>query len=158
MIRRGMTSLALAGTVLLGIAVPAVMADTTGPPDNAFGTITITIGPTAKLQARLIAHLSVTITCALPAGALSVDNTFDFLRLFEAVGNTVANGEGQTPNATFVCDGQPHAYMVDAGPPNVPFKKGEAVAQMTATNCGTLADYTFACTTVLTPWVTVKLK
>lgn len=143
-------------TVLL-VAPVAVAADTTGGGGSStgFGTMSITIGRTATLQARLVVNVPVTVTCTSPADAISVDGTFAALQVQQASGKGVAQATGFGQQLT--CDGLPHTFTMSAAATGLVFHGGSAVAMVDAITCGTLSDFTFACTSVITPWTTIRI-
>jgi hypothetical protein len=156
---RSRLQIAAASLIVIGalVAPASVAADTTGGGGAGnFGTITITIGKTATLQAHLIVNVPVTVTCTPPVDAVSVDGTFDAVQVMQAVGKGVATASGYSTNVA--CDGVAHTYLTAAVATTVPFHGGSAVASASASVCGTLADYTYACTDVSTPWVTIKVQ
>jgi hypothetical protein len=139
------------------LAAPAIAAaDTTGGggDSNGFGTISVTIGSTARLQARLIVNVPVTITCTPPVDAVSVDGVFEAVQVMQASAKSVATGDGF---AQFACDGLAHTTTTAVVGKSIPFHGGKAIASVEANVCGTLADFTYACTTVITPWTTIKI-
>jgi len=155
---RSRIQVAIAGLVVIGalVAPASVAADTTGGGGAAnFGTIQITIGKTATIAARLIVNVPVTVICTPPVDAVSVDGSSDAVQVMQAAGKGVATGVGY--NTNFACDGVAHTYVTSAIATTIPFHGGSAVASASASVCGTLADYTFACTDVTAPWVTIKI-
>lgn len=143
--------------VIAALAAPASAAAATdgGGGAGGFGSISISIGRTATLQAHLIVNVPVTVTCTPPVDAVSVDGTDAAVQVMQAAGKSIATGTGYI--TTLACDGLPHAYLTPAIATTVPFHGGSAVASASASVCGTLADYTFACTDVSGPWVTIKI-
>ena len=143
--------------VIAALAAPAgVAADTTGGGSGSdFGTISITIGRTATLKARLIVTVPITITCTPPVDAISVDGTWAAVDLIQASGRTVAGGSAY--NGAFACDGQPHTYATTLVATSAPFHGGSALVTVGATVCGQLADFNTACTGVNTPWTAIKV-
>jgi hypothetical protein len=155
---RSRIQVAAAGLVVIAalVAPASVAADTIGGGGaGGFGTITITVGKTATLQAHLIVNVPVTVTCTPPVDAVFVDGTFDAVQVMQAVGKGVATGSGYDTNVA--CDGIPHTYLTSAIATTVPFHGGSAVASASASVCGTLVDFTYACTDVSAPWVTIKI-
>jgi hypothetical protein len=143
--------------IIAALAAPAgVAADTTGGggSSNGFGTVSVTIGRSAHVQARLIVDVPLTITCTPPADAVSVDSAFDAVQVMQASGKSVATGDGY---AQFTCDGLAHTYTTAVVGKSIPFHGGTAVVWVEVSLCGTLADYSYACTTVVTPWTTIKI-
>ena len=121
----------LAATLL---AIPATAsADTTGgPPVPIFGTITVSIGRSATLTARLLAKVPVDVTCTTNALAPSTtpDNTFLQVEVSQAAGRSIAHGFGFS-SAPFACDGVTHHLLVpvlaDGCCPSPPFHGGAAI-------------------------------
>ena len=151
--------IALVALASLALVAPAlVSADTTGGGSNGFGTMTVSLGTTAKLNAKLILTMPVTITCTTPSNAISVNSMFDLLNLSQAAGRSIATAVGSTPNGVFVCDGAPHTYTATAQAVAIPFHGGSAVASFGANVCGTLADFSFNCTGVNVGPVVIKIS
>ena len=143
--------------ILAALATPlGVAADTTGGGSGTdFGTITIQVGPTATLKARLLVTVPVTITCTPPIDAIAVDGTWAAVNIIEASGKTVASGGADLGG--FACDGLPHTYSTTIAALSVPFHGGAALVSVAASVCGQLADFNSACTGVTTPWTAVKI-
>jgi hypothetical protein len=131
-------AIAALAAVAAMIGAPAlVSADTGGGSGPVFATITVAVGPSAPLTAKLIAKVPVDITCTLTqagidAGAsVAPDFSFISVSLTEAVTKTtIAQGYGGA--APLVCDGAPNHFSVLVRSSNVPFKGGRAIVQVMA--------------------------
>jgi hypothetical protein len=90
--------------------------------------MTLTVGTTAHLVAGVEVDVPITLSCA-PLPPPSFGTVFDMssVRVEEAVGKSIAHGEGFIP--TVPCDGASHtataAVIADTSSP--PFKRGQAV-------------------------------
>jgi hypothetical protein len=128
--RRAVVGLALGAALL---ALPATAGAATGPPVpvQVFGTITVSIGSSAPLYARLLVWVPVDLVCKTNklAPSKTPDNTFVSVNIEEAVGNSIANGSGAA--GRFACDGKKHHILVpvEANPccPAPPFRGGQAI-------------------------------
>jgi hypothetical protein len=120
------------------IGAPAlVSAGTGGGSGPVFATITIAVGASAPLTAKLIAKVPVDITCTLTqagidAGASSTpDFSFVNVQLSEAVTKTtIAQGQGGAGG--LVCDGSTSHLSIAVTSYTAPFKGGKALVQVTA--------------------------
>src|ERR1700716_934108 len=95
------------------LALPATAsAATGGGPVQVFGTITVSIGRSAPLFARLLVRMPVDVVCTTNALAPSTtpDNTSVSVTIEEAVGRSIANGSGFA--GRFACDGNKHRVVV----------------------------------------------
>jgi hypothetical protein len=116
------------------LAIPATAsADTTGgPPPPVFGTITVSVGRSATLTARILATVPVDVTCTTNALAPSTtpDSTFLQVELSQAAGRSIADGFGFSTTG-FVCDGTTHHFLVSVQAsgccPSPPFHGGTAI-------------------------------
>jgi hypothetical protein len=131
-------AIAALAAVAAMIGAPAlVSADTGGGSGPVFATITVAVGPSAPLTAKLIAKVPVDITCTLTqagidAGAsVAPDFSFISVSLTEAVTKTtIAQGYGGA--GSLVCDGTPNHFSVLVQSSNAPFKGGKAIVQVIA--------------------------
>jgi hypothetical protein len=120
------------------IGAPAfVSAGTGGGGGPVFATITVAVGASAPLTAKLIANVPVDITCtlnqaAVDAGAATTpDFSFVNVQLTEAVTKTtIAQGEGG--GGAFICDGSTSHLSIAVTSYNAPFKGGKALVQVSA--------------------------
>jgi hypothetical protein len=113
---------ALIGMVLaVGLlAAPATANAATGPPPPPlliYGSISLSVGSSAGLTARLLATVPVDVTCKLnalgiAAGASTTPDGGSFVNvsLQEASGRGIANGFGSVFG--FLCDGVVHHFLV----------------------------------------------
>lgn len=128
---------ALAALVAMIGAPALVSASTGGGGGPVFATITVAVGASAPLTAKLIAKVPVDITCTLnqagiDAGAsVTPDFSFVSVALSEAVTKTtIAQGYGGA--GPIVCDGSPNHFSVLVQGANAPFKGGKAIVQVIA--------------------------
>jgi hypothetical protein len=114
-----------------------VSAATGGGGGPVFATITVAVGASAPLTAKLIAKVPVDITCTLTqagidAGASTTpDFSFVNVQLTEAVTKTtIAQSEGG--GGAFICDGGTSHLSIAVTSYNAPFKGGKALVQVMA--------------------------
>jgi len=125
---------------------------------NGFGTITVKVGATATLQARLLVTVPLTITCTLPVGS-TVNSDLARLNVQEAVSRSITAGSGSpNPDGSFACDGATYAYMVQVQSSTVPWHGGQAVVNAGVGACGFLADSSFQCTSVETGSLIIRIR
>jgi hypothetical protein len=131
-------AIAALAAVAAMIGAPAlVSAGTGGGGGPTFATITVAVGASAPLTAKLIATVPVDITCTLnqagiDAGAsLTPDFSFINVQLSEAVTKTtIAQGSGGA--GALVCDGSTSHRSIAVTGYNAPFKGGKAIVQVMA--------------------------
>jgi hypothetical protein len=131
-------AIAALAAVAAMIGAPALVSAATGGGGGpVFATITVAVGASAPLTAKLIAKVPVDITCTLTqagmdAGASSMpDFSFVNVQLSEAVTKTtIAQGQGGA--GPFVCDGSTSHLSVSVTSYTAPFKGGRALVQVSA--------------------------
>jgi hypothetical protein len=98
--------------------------------------VTVTIGPTATLQSRVLLTVPVTVTCD-PFGDFF---SMSFVSVEQASGRQIAHGSSFIP--TITCDSAPHTYPVsvlaDASGP--PFHGGQAIVSASVNLFGSLGS------------------
>lgn len=106
---------------------------------------TVQIGSSAKLIARVVVALPVTVTCALlPGGNVAFGGVF--AQVFQAQGRSVLAGFGFASVPANACDNNPHVYTVDVFPESTAsgtsgvFHGGPAAASANAFACDTFSD------------------
>jgi hypothetical protein len=89
--------------------------------------VTITVGPTGRLQSRIVATVPVQITC----GPLDVGIDQQSATIEQAAGQRVAHGTGFADQA-IVCDGtpQPNSFTFLADSSSPPFHGGDAAVNI----------------------------
>jgi hypothetical protein len=131
--RRVVVGLVLS-TALLALPAAASAATGGGGPVPVFGTISVSVGRSAPLFARLLVMVPVNLRCKTNALAPSTtpDTTFVSANIEEAVGRTIAMGSGVA--GSFACDGKKHHIVVpvEANPccPSPPFERGQAIVSV----------------------------
>ncbi|HEY8870373.1 MAG TPA: hypothetical protein VIM30_13425 [Candidatus Limnocylindrales bacterium] len=130
--------IAVLAALVAVIGAPAMASASSvggGTPPPTWGTITVTIGSTASLTAKLLAKVPVDVTCSLNAAGITAnastapDRTGVFVEVDEAVGKSIASGFGSA--GPFPCDGTTTHFLVSVQSqnccPGVPFKTGKAI-------------------------------
>jgi hypothetical protein len=119
----------------------------------AQSTVTVTVAPTAQLQAHNLINVPVTVTCG-PLSNLS--NGTSNVQVEQAVGFFhVAIGEGSL--TVTVCDGTPHTYIAPVIA-SAPFHFGTAlVFGLNLNPCGTNTSGSFECDAASVPPTLIQL-
>jgi hypothetical protein len=133
--RRSTRAVALLAALIGLIATPAIASAATGggAPSPIWGTITISVGSSASVTAKILARVPVDVTCSLnqdgiDAGASTQpDVTFVSVQVSEASGKSIAQGFGSA--GAFMCDGSTTHFTVPVQSQNVPFKNGKGTVQ-----------------------------
>jgi hypothetical protein len=136
--RQSTRALALLAALIALIATPAMASAATGGggPSPIWGTITLSVGSSAKVTAKILAQVPVDVTCSLnqdgiAAGASTQpDVTLVSVQVSEASGKSIAQGFGSA--GAFRCDGSTTHFMVPVLSQNVPFKHGKGIVQANA--------------------------
>jgi hypothetical protein len=86
--------------------------------------LTVALGSSATLEARVLVHVPITVTCDLGGDFFAMS----FVSIQQASGTQIASGTGSL--STVTCDAAPHTYAVSvmANPSGPPFHGGQAVA------------------------------
>ena len=116
------------------VAVASVAAVAAGVTASASAAMTMSIGD-PSLTAKVLASVPVTVSCSPFDPALTPTGSFAGVSIEQAVGKSIARGNGSTPFTTpggplpFTCDGADQTVNVDvvADPAGPPFKRGSAV-------------------------------
>ena len=134
--RQSTRAVALLAALIALIATPAMAS--AAPPGGGsggpiWGTITVGVGSSARVTAKILVQVPVDVTCSLnpdgiAAGASTQpDVTFVSVQLSEAVGKSIAQGFGSA--GPFMCDGSTTHLMVPVQSQSVPFKSGKGIVQ-----------------------------